>query len=60
MSLFIVNSAFHQPNLFALAKINILLASVLTAVIGFVLIVVASPGQADISRLRATPETISP
>lgn len=59
MSLFIANSAFDQPRLLALAKIDILLASVLAAIIGFALIVVTSPRQAETSQLNATSETAS-
>jgi NhaA family Na+:H+ antiporter len=59
MSLFIANSAFDQPRLLALAKIDILLASVLAAAVGFALIVVTSPRQTETSRLSATPDAAS-
>ena len=51
MSLFIASSAFEQPALLALAKVDILVASVLAAVIGLVLITVTSPKQEGASML---------
>ena len=51
MSLFIASSAFEQPALLALAKMDILIASVLAAVIGFALIIVTSPKQEGASVL---------
>jgi NhaA family Na+:H+ antiporter len=51
MSLFIANSAFEQPALLALAKMDILVASALAAVIGFALITVTSPKQEGASVL---------
>jgi NhaA family Na+:H+ antiporter len=51
MSLFIASSAFEQPALLALAKMDILVASALAAVIGFVLITVTSPKQEGASVL---------
>jgi NhaA family Na+:H+ antiporter len=51
MSLFIASSAFEQPALLALAKMDILVASVLAAAIGFVLITVTSPKQEGTSEL---------
>jgi NhaA family Na+:H+ antiporter len=51
MSLFIASSAFEQPTLLALAKMDILVASMLAAVIGFALIVVTSPKQEGVSTL---------
>jgi NhaA family Na+:H+ antiporter len=51
MSLFIASSAFQQPALLDLAKLDILVASVLAATIGFVLIVVTSPKQEGASVL---------
>jgi NhaA family Na+:H+ antiporter len=55
MSLFIANSAFRQPELLDLAKLDILVASVLAASIGFVLIIVTSPPQEGTSALADTP-----
>jgi NhaA family Na+:H+ antiporter len=51
MSLFIASSAFDQPALLALAKMDILIASVLAAAIGFALIIVTSPKQEGASVL---------
>jgi NhaA family Na+:H+ antiporter len=51
MSLFIASSAFEQPALLALAKMDILVASVLAAAIGFTLITVTSPKQEGASVL---------
>jgi Na+:H+ antiporter, NhaA family len=51
MSLFIASAAFPQPALLALAKIDILLASLLAAVIGIVLILATSPRREGISSL---------
>ncbi len=51
MSLFIASSAFEQPALLALAKMDILVASALAAVIGFALITVTSPKQEGVSTL---------
>ncbi len=51
MSLFIAGSAFQQPDLLDLAKLDILVASVLAAAIGFVLIIVTSPKQEGVSVL---------
>ena len=51
MSLFIASSAFQQPDLLALAKTGILVASMLAAFIGFALIVVTSPKQEGVSML---------
>ena len=51
MSLFIASSAFEQPALLALAKVDILVASVLAAVIGLVLITITSPKQEGASML---------
>jgi NhaA family Na+:H+ antiporter len=51
MSLFIASSAFQQPTLLALAKMDILVASMLAAVIGFALIIVTSPKQEGVSTL---------
>jgi NhaA family Na+:H+ antiporter len=51
MSLFIASSAFRQPALLDLAKLDILVASLLAATIGFVLIVVTSPKQEGASVL---------
>jgi NhaA family Na+:H+ antiporter len=51
MSLFIASSAFEQPALLALAKMDILVASVLAAAIGFALIIVTSPKQEGASVL---------
>jgi NhaA family Na+:H+ antiporter len=51
MSLFIASSAFAEPALLALAKIAILIASVLAAAIGFALITVTSPRQEGASEL---------
>jgi NhaA family Na+:H+ antiporter len=57
MSLFIASSAFEQPALLDLAKMDILIASVLAAAIGFVLITVTSPRRegASIMAEGATP-----
>jgi len=52
MSLFIADSAFDQPALLALAKMDILIASVLAAAIGFLLIFVTSPGHEEVSVLQ--------
>jgi NhaA family Na+:H+ antiporter len=51
MSLFIASSAFEEPALLALAKMDILIASVLAAAIGFILITVTSPKQEGASML---------
>jgi NhaA family Na+:H+ antiporter len=51
MSLFIASSAFEQPALLALAKMDILIASALAAAIGFTLITVTSPKQEGASML---------
>jgi NhaA family Na+:H+ antiporter len=51
MSLFIASSAFEEPALLTLAKMDILFASVLAALVGFVLITVTSPRQAGHSLL---------
>jgi NhaA family Na+:H+ antiporter len=51
MSLFIASSAFDQPALLALAKMDILVASVIAAAIGFVLITVTSPSSEGASKL---------
>jgi NhaA family Na+:H+ antiporter len=51
MSLFIASSAFDQPALLALAKMDILVASVIAAAIGFVLITVTSPSPEGASKL---------
>jgi NhaA family Na+:H+ antiporter len=51
MSLFIANSAFSQPALLALAKMDILVSSMLAALIGFGLIIVTSPRQEGASML---------
>ena len=51
MSLFIASSAFEQPALLALAKMDILVASALAAAIGFILITVSSPKQEGASVL---------
>ena len=56
MSLFIASSAFDEPAILDLAKMDILIASVLAALIGFALIVVTSPRHAETSHLDATPE----
>ena len=56
MSLFIASSAFEQPALLALAKADILVASALAAVIGFVLIVATSPKKKGAS-LMAESDT---
>jgi NhaA family Na+:H+ antiporter len=53
MSLFIASSAFQQPQLLALAKMDILVASVIAAAIGFVLIAVTSPSAEGASKLAA-------
>jgi NhaA family Na+:H+ antiporter len=55
MSLFIASSAFQDPALLALAKADILFASVLAAAIGFLLITVTSPGQGGHSMLDEEP-----
>jgi NhaA family Na+:H+ antiporter len=51
MSLFIASSAFEQPALLDLAKMDILVASALAAATGFVLILVTSPKQEGASVL---------
>jgi NhaA family Na+:H+ antiporter len=51
MSLFIADSAFEQPALLALAKMDILVASVLAAAIGFFLVFVTSSGHEEVSIL---------
>lgn len=51
MSLFIASSAFEEPALLDLAKMDILFASVLAALVGFVLITVTSPRQEGHSML---------
>jgi NhaA family Na+:H+ antiporter len=53
MSLFIASSAFEQPALLALAKTDILFASVVAAVIGFSLIIVTTPKREGASLLPA-------
>jgi NhaA family Na+:H+ antiporter len=60
MSLFIASSAFQQPALLDLAKLDILVASVLAATIGFVLIVVTSPKQEGASILAEAAAQASP
>jgi NhaA family Na+:H+ antiporter len=55
MSLFIASSAFDDPALLALAKMDILFASVLAALIGLVLITVTSPGREGHSMLDEVP-----
>jgi NhaA family Na+:H+ antiporter len=52
MSLFIASSAFDQPALLALAKTDILVASLLAAVIGIVLVLVTSPSREGVSALE--------
>lgn len=52
MSLFIASSAFEQPAVLALAKTDILLASLLAAVIGVVLVLVTSPSSEGVSALE--------
>lgn len=51
MSLFIASSAFDDPALLDLAKMDILFASVLAAAIGFTLITITSPRQEGVSVL---------
>ncbi len=51
MSLFIASSAFEEPNLLALSKTSILIASVLAAAIGFVVIIATSPRREGTSVL---------
>jgi NhaA family Na+:H+ antiporter len=53
MSLFIASSAFDSPYLLNIAKIDILIASVLAAVIGTVLVWFTSTSQEDVSSLSA-------
>lgn len=60
MSLFIANSAFDQPYLLALAKIDILLASILAAAIGFLLIYLTSPRQEGVSSLDSRTDSVTP
>jgi NhaA family Na+:H+ antiporter len=57
MSLFIANSAFEQPALLALAKMDILVASAVAAVIGFVLIMLTSTSAEGVSKLAAEGAT---
>ena len=52
MSLFIASSAFDQPALLALAKTDILLASLLAAVIGIALVLITSPSAEGVSSLE--------
>ncbi|MGC9334552.1 MAG: Na+/H+ antiporter NhaA, partial [Anaerolineae bacterium] len=51
MSLFIASAAFGQPELLALAKMDILIGSALAAAIGFALILLTSRGSEKISSL---------
>jgi NhaA family Na+:H+ antiporter len=60
MSLFIASSAFDSPYLLNIAKIDILIASVLAAVIGTVLIWLTSTSQEDVSSLSAAGEPSGP
>ena len=55
MSLFIASSAFQDPALLALAKTDILFASVLAALIGFLLITITSPSREGHSMLGEEP-----
>jgi NhaA family Na+:H+ antiporter len=54
MSLFIASAAFQAAPLLALAKFDILVASVVAAAIGFVLVMLTSTAQEGISKLETS------
>ncbi len=60
MSLFIANSAFGDAQLLNVAKFSILLASIVAAGIGAVLVVLTSATQEGVSKLEATTATAQP
>jgi Na+/H+ antiporter NhaA len=51
MALFIASAAFGSPELLAAAKIAILTASLLAALLGLALVTVTTPTQEDVSEL---------
>lgn len=55
MALFIASAAFDEPALLSMAKIDILLASALAAMIGSALILLTSSRRVGASRLEAAP-----
>lgn len=57
MSLFIANAAFNNPELLAVAKLAIFVASILAGVIGWGLLRWTSPGFDQASRVQTSPAT---
>jgi NhaA family Na+:H+ antiporter len=55
MSLFIASSAFDSPELLAVSKVAILVASLLASAIGFTLLSLTSPTQEGVSSLEEAP-----
>jgi NhaA family Na+:H+ antiporter len=55
MSLFIASSAFDSPELLAVSKVAILVASLLASAIGFALLSLTSPTQEGVSSLEEAP-----
>jgi NhaA family Na+:H+ antiporter len=55
MSLFIAGSAFDSPELLAVSKVAILVASLLASAIGFALLSLTSPIQEGVSSLEEAP-----
>jgi NhaA family Na+:H+ antiporter len=55
MSLFIASSAFDSPELLAVSKVAILVASLLASAIGFALLGLTSPTQEGVSSLEEAP-----
>jgi Na+/H+ antiporter NhaA len=51
MSLFITSSAFSDPSLQAMAKLSILIASLIAAVIGTIILLRTSPDHAGATEL---------
>jgi NhaA family Na+:H+ antiporter len=57
MSLFIANAAFSEPILLDMAKLSILVASLLASVIGFGLLLLTTSTHKDVSHLEQAPAT---